>query len=231
MLNGRVFGLSSFVCLLIFAPVLVGQPQQDRPVPRPRERERVERRERELLERVRRNPEEWVRLERELSREALERYWGRLDMPTRTRVSEALGEHRMEREFERRGFERICSSRAMSERPQGFDAVVRHHQWVIVAEAKSVQATRPEPAPLRTPEPYLGWGYGYRQGTLEWARAAAEATLRSRTTNWRERRAAETVLDAARQNRLAVLVFVTVHYKGRVIQHQVFQTAGPPISP
>lgn len=227
----RKLWLGGAISLLLALPLWSGLAQQERPVPRPRERERVERREREHLERVRRNPEEWVRLERELSRAELERCWARLDTPTRKRVSEAIGEHRMEQEFDRRGFERVCSTRAMSERPQGFDAVVRYRQWTVAAEAKSVQETRPSPEPLRSPEPLLGQGYGHRQGTLEWARAAAEATLRSRTTNWRERRAAEEVLQALQANRLVVLVFVTVHYKGRVVHHQVFQTAGPPIAP
>ena len=189
------------------------------------ERREPERRERERWIRdVERDPREWFRGEREQSREERDRAWERLDTRSRRQVSEAVGEREMEREIDRRAFERLCSSRAASERPQGFDAVVRSGNLIVVCEAKSTERNR-------RVESLLGEAYGgARQGSLEWARAAAERVVESRTANWRERRAAEDVLRAEREGRLAVLVFVTQHERGRVRERSVYQTAGPPIS-
>lgn len=195
---------------------------------RPRPERHVEIRESARAREVKADPSEWFRGEKEMSRSERDTLWEHLDRQTRIRVSERIGERQMEREIERQKFERICSTRAASDRPQGFDAVVRSGDIIIVAESKSTaqrgRIERPEFV-----ERLMGNGYGERQGTLEWAKKAAEATRDSKTANWREKRAAEEVLAAHQEGRLAVVVFVTQHQRGTVTDRKMIQTAGPAI--
>lgn len=210
--------LVTLFALLLSQPLVIEGYGQRRTIPR--QRERVESRARENVNRVQRDPREWLSLERKLSREERVRHWELFDATTRRQVSEAIGERRMETELSKWGVTRICSSRSASARPQGFDAVVRYGNFVIIAESKSTSKRT-------SVENLLGNGYGYRQGSLKWARSAAEAVLRSKTVNWRERTAAEDVLRAYYEKRLCVVVFVSYHQHGRVLEHHSYQVAGP----
>jgi hypothetical protein len=99
------------------------------------------------------------------------------------RVSETIGEIGMEKEAQRLRYEQLLPPSRASNRRQGYDGVywdTKAHA-IVIGEAKGGGAV-------------LGTGYGFRQGTIEWARAAARAITRSRTANNLEVRWAEMIL-------------------------------------
>lgn len=144
---------------------------------------------------------EWVR------EESRKRTYDLLKAESKRRVSEWIAEREMTRWLEREKFNSLVSVRAAADRPQGFDAVYERQGYVVVCEAKGTSRRLDV-------DKLLGTGYGERQGTTAWAVGAAEAILNSKTSNWRERRAAERVLEAEEKGKLLVLVFVTTHNRG-----------------
>lgn len=61
----------------------------------------------------------------------------------------------------------------------------------------------------------MDWGYGYRQGTPEWAVKAAEKTLGNHAATEVEKAAARSVLNAASEGKLSVHVIRTEHVLGK----------------
>jgi hypothetical protein len=103
----------------------------------------------------------------------------------KNKVSEAIGEIGMEQEAKRLGYGPLVPPSKASNRPQGYDGIYWDYKTgaIVIGEAKGGGAT-------------LGTGYGYRQGTVEWAKAAANAIVKSRTANSLEERYALLILCA-----------------------------------
>ncbi len=96
---------------------------------------------------------------------------------------------------------------------QGFDQVYRDARNLIhVVEAKGGSSP-------------LGRGYGYVQGSAEWAVKAAENVLKSPHTSEIEKQAAKAVLQAACEGRLRVHVVRTTHVLGKPMMTTVESTA------
>ena len=130
--------------------------------------------------------------------------------PERIRLSEGIGEVGAGKFARGRGWKLIMNGKNSS-LPQGFDQVYSSFDDVIhVVEAKGGTSQ-------------LGRGYGYLQGTPEWAVKAAERTLKSTKASVAEKEAARAVLKAARSGRLQVHVVRTNHVLGKptttVVEH------------
>lgn len=97
----------------------------------------------------------------------------------------------------------------------GFDVPpCRDGDRIVVIEAKGGGAK---------PQTY----YGHPQGTVEYAKAVAERTLRSPAASVEDRQAAEAVLNAAREDRLYVEVVQTHHVQGQPGLTRVKSVFGP----
>lgn len=117
------------------------------------------------------------------------------------RLSEQLGEEGAAAFARKQGYESLLG-RADRSIPQGFDFVYRTGDGgVAVIEAKGGSGP-------------LGHAYGSKQGTPEWAIGAAKRTLGSAKATAAERRAAEAVLEAAKNGKLMVMVVRTGHVLG-----------------
>ena len=88
---------------------------------------------------------------------------------------------------------------------QGFDQVYRRGRKIIIVEAKGGTSQ-------------LGRGYGYTQGTREWAVGAARKTVSMSNAREIEKQVAERVLKAYQRGHLEVYTVRTKHYSGQPIQ-------------
>lgn len=104
-------------------------------------------------------------------------------------TSEEIGEEGMDIEASRRGYKALVPPAFASNYRQGYDGVYWDPKKcaIVIGEAKGGYERK------RLDE-ILGTGYGFKQGTIEWARAAAQRITRSRTTNDREVIWAEMIL-------------------------------------
>ena len=87
------------------------------------------------------------------------------------------------------GYEAIISPFEASNYSQGYDGIYWDSKRcaIVIGEAKGGYNGK-------SVDEILGTGYGYKQGTIEWARAAAQRIIRSRTTYSKEVRWAEMIL-------------------------------------
>ena len=138
--------------------------------------------------------------------EALElnRRWMEAGDQGRNPLVEEIGEDGAERLAKERGWTKILGKehKTPSHR-QGFDQVWQSADGHIhVIEAKGGSSP-------------LGTGYGFRQGTPEWAVKAAEDALRSGKAGEAEKQAARMVLKAAEEGKMSVHVVRTEHVLGK----------------
>ena len=118
------------------------------------------------------------------------------------KIAEQIGEEGAKRFAAQKGWEQILVQGDKG-RVQGFDQVYRSADGILhVVEAKG--GTSP-----------LGHGYGYSQGTPEWAVEAAKKTLKNHMATEAEKRAARMVLEAAAEGKLNVHVVRTPHVQGK----------------
>jgi len=126
-----------------------------------------------------------------------------LAAPPEMRVSyvESIGEEGA-RQFARRlGWQPVCDG-LTARQVQGFDQVWMDADGAVhVVEAKGGGSS-------------LGRGYGFKQGTPEWAVSAAERTLLNPRATTLEKEAARQILEAAKSGRLHVHVMRTPHVLG-----------------
>ncbi|GAB4142804.1 MAG: hypothetical protein Kow0040_31880 [Thermogutta sp.] len=135
--------------------------------------------------------------------DAFHRRWLAASPDERVRIAEEIGE-KGAREFARqRGYTPIFDGRGRTV-PQGPDQVYLDPRTgeIVVLEAKG--GTSP-----------LGRGYGYEQGTKCWAVKSAEKNLQTPNISAAERRAFESIVDAAPKDKLRVEVVRTPHTLGR----------------
>jgi hypothetical protein len=130
----------------------------------------------------------------------------------RNLVSERIGEKAMHVEATALGYRRLLAPGAASNAPQGFDAVyLAPDGTYVIAEAKGDYDGQ-------SLDDMLGYGYRCRQGTIEWARRAAERILTSGTTNSQEQQIAQQVrnriMTRAPGFGVCVEVFHTEHDNG-----------------
>ncbi|MGB9620307.1 MAG: hypothetical protein ACPL7K_07835, partial [Armatimonadota bacterium] len=121
----------------------------------------------------------------------------------RLRIAEEIGEEGARVYAKRKGYEVIFDGTGRTV-PQGLNQVYRDLRTgeIVVIEAKG--GTSP-----------LNQGYGYDQGTPQWAVKAAEQMLRNPRTSLAEQRAGKLVIDAALNNKLRVEHVRTTHAQGR----------------
>lgn len=122
----------------------------------------------------------------------------------RNKIVEEIGEEGARRMARSKGWEQILrKGDKTSGHAQGFDQVWKSKDGKIhVLEAKGGISP-------------LGHGYGYRQGTPEWAVKAGEATLKNHAATEVEKEAARRVLKAASEGKLNVDVIRTPHVQGK----------------
>ncbi|MBQ2821089.1 MAG: hypothetical protein IJF17_05825 [Thermoguttaceae bacterium] len=140
----------------------------------------------------------------EAETQELHRRWMEAGDQGRNPLVEEIGEEGAERLAKERGWTKVLGKehKTPSHR-QGFDQVWKSADGhVHVIEAKG--GTSP-----------LGTGYGFRQGTPEWAVRAAEDTLRSGKAGEAEKQAARMVLKAAEEGKMSVHVVRTEHVLGK----------------
>ncbi len=132
-----------------------------------------------------------------LEKEAYGKQWMEGEI-NRNLLAEEIGEEGAQRTAEQKGWTKILGKEHKTpSHPQGFDQVWRSSDGKIhVIEAKGGTST-------------LEMGYGYKQGTPEWAVKAGESTLTSNKATAAEKEAAKTVLKAAGENKLTVDVVRT----------------------
>lgn len=127
--------------------------------------------------------------------------WLNASLDQRVKLAEELGEAGARRFAAAKSWEPVLDSADKALR-QGFDQVYRSADGMIhVVEAKGGGSP-------------LGTGYGFPQGSPEWAVKAAEATLNSKTATEAEKQAAKIVLEAAAKGKLNVHVIRTEHVLG-----------------
>ena len=126
--------------------------------------------------------------------------WLKATTAERQRLAEQIGEAGARLVCERQGWTCEMDGGFKAVR-QGFDQVWSAGDQVYVVEAKGGTST-------------LGTGYGYPQGSPEWAVEAAKKTLTSHQTSEAEKRAARLVLKAAAEKKLAVCIIQTEHMLG-----------------
>ena len=127
-------------------------------------------------------------------------------------VSERIGEKGMEIAARDLGYKPLLLPGEASDTPQGFDAVYRAPDGTyVVAEAKGGYNGDDL-------DDILGYGYRCRQGTLEWARRAAERILIAAKTGSQEQKIAQElrsrILTQAPGFGVRVEVFQTEHNNG-----------------
>ena len=129
----------------------------------------------------------------------------------RNQISEEIGEEGMEAAAKDMGYWLLLTPDQSSKTPQGFDAVYWDNKEgvIVICEAKGGYNGKDL-------DEVLGDGYGYRQGTIEWARAAAERVTRALKTNDLEVRRAEQILNALKTGKppVRIEVFHTEHSGG-----------------
>jgi hypothetical protein len=122
-------------------------------------------------------------------------------------VSERIGEKGMEIAAQALGYKPLLLPGQASDTPQGFDAVyLAPDGTYVVAEAKGGYNGQDL-------DKLLGYGYRCRQGTIEWARRAAERILTAGKTGSREQEIAQ-----QRRNR------IMTRAPGFGVRVEVFQT-------
>jgi len=139
--------------------------------------------------------------------ESLHTRWLEADMQGRLDIVEQIGEDGAERVCQEKGWSKVLGKESKtSAHRQGFDQVWKSVDGrVHVIEAKGGAST-------------VDYGYGFRQGTPEWAVKAAEKTLGNHAATEVEKEAARAVLNAASEGRLSVHVIRTSHYLGKPTQ-------------
>lgn len=126
--------------------------------------------------------------------------WLKATPEERIRIAERIGEKGAARWAEEQGWQRLTVNKTI---PQGVDQIYRAPEGTVhVIEAKG--GTSP-----------LGRGYGYAQGTSEWAVEAVKRMLRDPNIDPATREACEEVLKAAAEKRLKVAVVRTPHVLGK----------------
>lgn len=127
--------------------------------------------------------------------------WRSATPEQRVRMAEAIGEEGARHFAKARGWEPILDG-TQKTLPQGLDQVYRGADGTVhVVEAKGGDSQ-------------TGHAYGHRQGSSAWAVEAAKRTLRSTKASSPEKRAAQTVLEAAAGGQLQVHVLSTGHVLG-----------------
>lgn len=136
--------------------------------------------------------------------ENLHEQWMKAKMQGRLDIVEQIGEDGADRVCREKGWSKILGKEyKTSAHRQGFDQVWKSADGRIhVVEAKGGSST-------------VDWGYGYRQGTPEWAVKAAEKTLGNHAATEVEKAAARSVLNAASEGKLSVHVIRTEHVLGK----------------
>lgn len=130
--------------------------------------------------------------------------WLRSTPDARVLLAEKLGEEGASRWIREQGLEIVCG---------GDSAVLRQgHDFVAVGPSGEVHVIEAKGGSSQT-----GRGYGYRQGTPDWAVKAAERTLGSEVATTAERDGARLVLEAAEKGKLRTHVVRTTHNLGEPI--------------
>ncbi|MCA9281435.1 MAG: hypothetical protein H6812_08910 [Phycisphaeraceae bacterium] len=130
-----------------------------------------------------------------------QRAWLAAGLNERQAIAEQLGEAGAREYARARGWTPLVDGTASTFR-QGFDQVWQDAAGLVhVVEAKGGTSA-------------LNSGYGFRQGTAEWAVKAAEATIKSPSASEAERSAAKRVLQAAKRGEMQVHVIRTPHVLG-----------------
>ncbi len=127
--------------------------------------------------------------------------WLKATPQERVRIAEEIGELGARRYADAKGWKPLLdgTKKALS---QGVDQVYETADGMIrVIEAKGGTSA-------------LGKGYGYQQGSSEWAVKAAERVLKSSKATAAERQAAQRILKAASEGKLIVDVVRTEHVLG-----------------
>lgn len=130
----------------------------------------------------------------------------------RREISERIGEKGMDLLARSLGYRPILFFDDSSTAPQGFDAVyLARDKTIVVVEAKGGYNGK-------SLDKLPGYGYGCRQGTIEWVRRAAERILTARTTSSDEQRVAQElrsrIISKARGFNVRVEVYHTEHTAG-----------------
>jgi pimeloyl-ACP methyl ester carboxylesterase len=120
-----------------------------------------------------------------------------------TERAEEIGEESMEDEAKCLGYWPLVSPKEASSNRHGYDAVYWDPKTgaIVISEAKGGYNGK-------RLDDILGKGYGYQQGTIQWAKAAAERITRSLTTNDKEVRYAELILEALKTGKYPVRIEV-----------------------
>jgi hypothetical protein len=127
--------------------------------------------------------------------------WLQSSFEQRMRIAERIGEHGAREMARANGYDTVYDGFGRM-LPQGPDMVYRASDGrLIVYEAKGGSAP-------------LGHGYGYPQGTSEWAVESAKRVLRSSKATLAEKKAALAVLEAATKGKLEVHAVRTGHVLG-----------------
>ena len=128
--------------------------------------------------------------------------WMNASINERILLSEEIGESGAEQFAKSKGWEQILG-KADKTASQGIDQAYRSSDGLLhVVEAKG--GTSP-----------LGNGYGYQQGTSEWAVEASKATCKNHAASEAEKRVAREVLQSASKGKLVVHVIRTEHVLGK----------------
>lgn len=126
--------------------------------------------------------------------------WLKATPKERMRIAERIGKTGAARWAEEQGWQRLMGNKTI---PQGVDQIFRAPDGTIrVIEAKG--GTSP-----------LGRGYGYAQGSSEWAAEAVKRMLRDPNIDSATKAACEEVFQAAAENRLETVVLRTLHVLGK----------------
>lgn len=127
--------------------------------------------------------------------------WIKASPIERVKLAEQIGEAGAARFAETKGWKNILNAQNKAIR-QGFDQVYTSGEIVQIVEAKG--GTSP-----------LQAGYGYKQGSSEWAVEAAKKTLQNHAASSSEKGAARLVLEAAAKKNLRVWTIRTPHLLGK----------------
>ena len=124
----------------------------------------------------------------------------------RNKIIEEIGEQGMQAHAEQMRWKNILKP-SQKNINQGFDAVYRDGKKIIVVEAKGGSSR-------------LGVGYGYKQGTKEWALAVAENTIKNPRASAKEVEAALAVINA---KKFDVVTLNTGHILGKPLETTVLK--------
>lgn len=143
----------------------------------------------------------------EAEREAYRKRWIKAGDQGRIQLAEEIGEEGAERLAKQKGWTKLLGKEMKTPgHTQGFDQVWESSDGKIhVVEAKGGGSP-------------LGKGYGYPQGSPEWAVEAAKSTLKSPVATEAEKAVARNVIEAAADGRLEVNTIRTKHVDGKPLK-------------